>query len=177
MNAGDPDSCREPWHSCVLELPTWSDWVASGRGGDDPETSLRLFSAANATVAAGLAHVNADGACLFGHTDHLHSVHANVAIRECRPHYQGDTCMNPAPAPFVCACVAEDVAFRAQDTMGEEERFYFVMLGLGCVCAAAFMLLLRILVATRDWLRRRFSHGGLRYAAPPSQEAGMPYGC
>ena len=66
------------------------------------------YERAKASYMAGLEHVGDDGQCRYGHTDVLHSANKSV-VAECRPRYQGDTCQNPVPAPFVCACVSDSV--------------------------------------------------------------------
>ena len=130
--------------------------------------SFQLFLAANASFFAGLAHrVDGGEACRYGHTDVAHTNVSTVA--PCRPHYEGDTCTYPAPVPFVCACVDDKTAERAQDALGEA-RFMFTMVGLGCACTSLFMLLLRTLVALHDYCRRRFWHGGLKYALQPQAD-------
>ena len=147
MNSRDPQSCREPWQSCVLDEPRWDDWLASGRGGANLEQSRELFLEANASFAAGLAHRVAGGeACRHGHTDVSHAEAANVGV--CRLRYAGDTCANPPPQPFVCACVSEAAAMKAQDELGEDARWYFLMIGFGSVVTTVFMLLLRCLLYT-----------------------------
>ena len=185
MNARFPDEqCRETWQPCVLDVPTWADWQASGRGGENEDESRRLYLLANASFTAGLQHrvggagegVAIEGdlneACRFGHTDHIHVNLSSVG--ECRTRFEGDTCNNPSPAPFVCACIAEPVAFRAQDELGEQPRFYFVMIGLLCAFVSVFMLFLNMLFSMRSWLRRRFFHNSkLNYTAPPADDGAM----
>lgn len=182
MNVRDPaNMCRESWQPCVLDPPSYEDWQASGRGGNDEGESRRLFDLANASFTAGLEHRRGDSsdyfdACRYGHTDHVHTHNAS-SVGACRPLYLGDTCTNPIPTPFVCACIAEPLAFTAQDEIGQEPRFWFMLIGLACVCLSFLLLLLNLLFATRDYLRRRFWHGGLRYAAQSTDEgkAKTPY--
>ena len=169
MNARDPDLCREAWQPCVLGAPVWEEFLATRGEHMAPEEELfKIFNRANKTYARGLRHRVAGGeACEHGHTDYLHADLSNVS--DCRPHYQGDTCSNPTPAPFICTCVSKMVAYERQDTMGEDARFYFVMIGLGCSAIAIFMFLLKILDALREYLRRRLSKGGLRVRVPTDE--------
>lgn len=163
MNFRDPEACRDPSRPCVLDAPTLEQWQASGRGGGDAQLSLQRFLEANATFDAGLAFRAIDSDhCEHGHTDVAHALKESVGL--CRERYYGDSCVNPAPAPFVCACVSISTAFAAQDELGEEQRFYFVMIGLGCCSAAVFMLGARSLTALKDWRRHQLARRrGLRY--------------
>ena len=169
FNARDPEYCRDTTLPCILDEPTWEQWQLAGHGSD--ESSLLRFIEANASYTAGLLH-RAGEQCLYGHTDYLHANASDgVGNSECRPRYEGDTCENPAPKPFACVCVSNAAAFKAQDDLGADGRWYVAFGALGCGTTAAIMLLLRCFVATRDWCRRRFSHGSLQYAAPPSPES------
>lgn len=159
MNARSGAECSERWSKCVLEAPTFEAWQASGRGrSDGNRTELELFLEANQTFTSGLAH-RAAGAehCAFGHTAH----DAIGAAALCRPRLAGDTC-NPTPQPFVCACVGDEVAFAAQDTLGASQRFFFVMIGMACIGVSGLMLISKVVACAGDYLRRRFVRGELR---------------
>lgn len=159
MNARSAADCSEPWSKCILEPPTFEAWQQSGRGLEGSNrTELELFLEANASFAAGLAHRAPNGEyCAFGHT--ATSFIESAAV--CRTKLAGDRC-DPPPKPFVCACVGNEVAFAAQDTLGSSQRFAFVMIGMACIGTSALMLLSKIVAHVGDYLRRRFARGELR---------------
>lgn len=131
---------------------------------------MRLFREANATYAAGLAYrTPGEETCQFGHTDHMHAVNTSVAGL-CRERYVGDTCSQPVPAPYVCACVSNDVAFVAQDPIGRDQRFNLLMVGMGFSFTAAIMIIARIISLAQDWCRRRYARGQLRYSRAKAEQ-------
>jgi len=119
----------------TLDLSALESLNVTARGA----YALRMFMEINATVTAGAINYRASNGehCAFGHTDVAHALLSEVDT--CRPLTEGDTC-SPIPIPFVCACVSQDVAFAAKDTLGDPTRFNFVMLGLVC-CVVAFVYL------------------------------------
>lgn len=164
MNARSNSECREKFSRCVLDAPSWSDWVENGLApGSTPGAATAAawssFVAANATYTAGLAHRSHDGHCAHGHTDHDHANTSSFGL--CRDRMMGDTCQN-LQRVFLCVCVAEEVSFAAQDPLGRDQRFNFVMIGMICCMTAAVMMLSVMLNTCRDYLRRRFARGQLR---------------
>ena len=163
MNARSDAACSDPEQPCILDPPSFDAWTRIGHGGNSTLSSYELFQEANLTYTRGLKFL-APGSqrCLHGHTDYGSVPAAAV----CRPRMFGDSC-EPAPVPFVCVCVDDNVAFVAQDTLGPTQRFNFVLVGLACVGTSIFMLLSKVVSHARDYLRRRFASGQLRVSSKP----------
>ena len=165
--------CRGGSTPCILDAPQFTDWLASGRAGDDPQQS---FKVANDSFTAGLRWRDEDSEmCAHGHTDHQHT-NASAAA-ECRGTIREDTCAD-RPAGFVCACVSRSVAFIAQDEMGADQRFNLISAAFFCIGTATVMLLCQLVTCFRAYIGRHcvsVRRDALRRVRQLDDEEGSPH--